>query len=79
LEKNELPFHDQHLHYICPVWGKLWLSTKNSKIIHDTWDLYSDKNNEYTKIKNNPSCWETPTQSNFTIFSKNNEKYVRVK
>ncbi len=57
---NNLSLVDSEMHRYCyDVIGKKWARTKKSKALHLTWDLYSDPNHPYTKMRTEKSHKET--------------------
>lgn len=49
---RDTPFVDSTMHYYCyDVLKKHWARTKKTKAYHLTWDLYSNLDDAYTKLK----------------------------
>lgn len=70
-DKHDKHFVDGVLHRYCyDVLGKKWARTKKTNTLHLTWDLYSDLDHPYTKLKTGKSfqdTWYHSKTSPFTI------------
>lgn len=75
LYKTNDTFMDTTMHPYCNnVLKKIWRRTKNAEAYHLTWDLYKDRNNEYTKIKITKSreeLWFHKNYCNYTVYDHN--------
>lgn len=68
---NNGHFTDNEIYRFCyQILHKKWARTSKNMAYHLTWDLYSDLNNEYTKLKTNKSfkdTWYHNESANFTL------------
>ncbi len=75
LKNNKNNFMDVVMHRFVQSIHRSWKRTVKNLVYHHTWDLYLDKNNEYTQLKINNSprkLWFHNKFCNYIEFSNNN-------
>jgi hypothetical protein len=78
--KHGTKYVDTEMHRYCRSNGKRWVTTKNTKAIHLTWNSYNNLEHPYTKLKLSKSLvehWNHSKSSDFTVYTKNGARMVK--
>jgi len=68
--RKNLSFVDGNMHMYCREINKHWARTKKSQAYHLTWDLYTDLNHPYTRMKTDKTfkqTWYHKRNSSYTL------------